>query len=174
MRHFCLSALLAITVSAPLAPLAPLAAQRLEHGRVAMSHSTQPGSESAYVPPAAVTATNASTGSMIVGGVIGGALGLFAGVAVGVAAENCAHSPNEWCGLGGGLLGGLIGEAIGVPVGVNFAAGGKGTLGRSAVISLGVSTIGLMTAVPTYGLSVLAIPPFQILTSIKTERRGST
>jgi len=155
-----------------------LSAQRIDDARVAMYAASSPATSTTPVHRSTAVAgasqTSSSTGAMVIGGIIGGVVGTFAGAVVGMSTENCQRSHDEYCGVAGGVIGGLLGEAIGVPVGVNWAANGRGTLRKSIPASIAMSAVCLVTGFASSGLSVLALPPMQIYTSIRVERFGKS
>ena len=166
MRHVILALMIATA--------SPLAAQRVDDAQVAM---VQPSSEASkarrFEAAKAVyvrAGTQASTRSMVIGGIIGGALGTFGGAMVGMALENCDGRTHRNCGVSGAILGGILGEAIGVPVGVNWVTNRRGRLSRSIPISIGL-VAGCIMAGGAFGIA--AIPPLQIYTSIRAERSST-
>ncbi len=162
-------------VLAALATAAPLAAQRLYDARSAVfRRDTIPTSPTAWrtesiAPPSA----QQSTPRMVVSGVLLGAVGMFAGGAVGYGVETSGGCVDEFCGLGGALLGGLVGETIGLATGVHLAGGKRGSLGAEIGGSFLFALLGVLVAIPTQGVGLLAIPPLQLWLTIRLEKAGA-
>ena len=106
------------------------------------------------------------TAILVGGGIVGGAAGLVGGYLA---------TPEAWRGSEyaptGAIIGAVLGEALLLPLGVHLANEGRGDYRRSALISVGIAGAGLLLAVPTLGISLLAVPPIQLFQSIQAERR---
>lgn len=117
----------------------------------------------------------APTVQLVLGGIAGGALGLYAGAHAGYAVEGIGVRADLWersseyapTGL---LLGAIVGETLLLPLGVHLVNGRQGKYWSSALLSGGVTAVGLLLALPTAGISLLVIPVGQLYTSVRNER----
>lgn len=117
-----------------------------------------------------------SAGWMLLGGVIGGAAGLVGGAYAGYKLE---RATGPWPGSSeyfpaGALWGAIAGESLLLPLGVHWGGGRRGSYARAAFASVSVTGIGLLLAVPTSGVSMLLVPPVQLIASMTTQSRRTT
>jgi hypothetical protein len=148
---------------------APLDAQRLAESRVGLA---RPDSAAAAVPGYAQVPEPASDVMMVGSAIAAGAAGLLVGGAVGAKLERCG--PDEWfCGLAGALIGGTVGVTVGIPIGVQ-AVGRQGHLGKKVGTSTLIVLGGLALAPVTSGISLLAVPPLQVVFSVREEKRAES
>ena len=103
-------------------------------------------------------------------GTVFGAAGIFAGAYVGAAAA-CGNTGDDYCELGGGLLGALAGEMLMLPLGVHYASS-HSSYGRKLLASSAVMLGGMVLAPVTAGISLLAVPPVQVLAAMRVENRA--
>ena len=149
-------------------------AQRLTDARGGAANSALPTgglaaeAESARRVGDAGAARNAAMAGM---GTLFAAGGLFAGAYVGAAAACGNSSHNDYCGLGGGLVGALVGEMIMLPMGVHYVSS-QSSYGRKLLASSAVMLGGMALAPLTAGISLLAVPPVQLLAAMHVERRA--
>lgn len=117
----------------------------------------------------------APTVLLVLGGIVGGALGLYAGAYAGYAVEGIGVRADLWERSNeyvpaGALLGAIAGETLLLPLGVHLVNGRQGKYWSSALLSAGVTAVGLLLALPTGGISLLVIPVGQLYTSVRNER----
>ncbi|HEU4829468.1 MAG TPA: hypothetical protein VFT04_09750 [Gemmatimonadales bacterium] len=125
------------------------------------------------LPPA--VRTHRSPVLLVLGGILGGAAGGVAGGLGGAAIEQsdgCRGS--DQCGLGGFIIGGAGGLALGAPLGVHVANGGRGSFGKSLLLSSLVTAAvgGLAYATRSEEIAYL-MPATQIGTAVIVEIRTS-
>lgn len=146
--------------------------QQLGASRVAFTLETAATSAPvARVPRVAPRDSVPSDGNMVAAGLLAGAAGLFGGAAIGYSMERC--EPDEWfCGLAGALIGGTVGSTVMVPFGVHLA-GGHASYGTQLGVSLLVAAGSVALAPVTAGISLLAMPVAQIVTSMDLEHRAA-
>lgn len=109
-------------------------------------------------------------GSMSFTGAVFAAGGIFAGAVIG-AKTACGGNSDDWCELGGGLIGATVGEVIMLPLGVHIASG-KVSYRRKLAVSSGVMLGGIVLAPLTGGVSLLAVPPVQLMMTVGMERKA--
>jgi hypothetical protein len=150
--------------------VAPTAdAQRLTSTRSG-ALAPAPLSDRALTPPSVPTVREASQTRMVATGTMFAVAGLVAGAYVG-AEMACAGDDDSWCDLGGGILGATAGEVLMLPLGIHIA-GSRTSYGKKLAVSSAVMLGGVALAAVTGGLSLLAVPPMQLMTIVAMENRA--
>lgn len=144
-------------------------AQRLADLRPAAAQATAFREAPAPATPQ-VFANTPDGGSMTFTGALFAAGGIFAGAVIG-AKTACGGNSDDWCELGGGLIGATIGEVVMLPMGVHIASG-KVSYRRKLAVSSGVMLGGIVLAPLTGGVSLLAVPPVQLMMTVGMERKA--
>ena len=145
-------------------------AQRLSDLRPAAAQASSFREDAGLPAPQQLPAVNRGPGSMAFTGAVFAAGGIFAGAVIGVKTA-CGGNSDDWCELGGGLIGATIGEVVMLPMGVHIA-GGKVSYGRKLAVSSGVMLGGLLLAPLTGGVSLLMVPPVQLMMTVNMENRA--
>lgn len=107
---------------------------------------------------------------MVLAGLLFGTGGVWAGAIIGARMEKCTGQ--YFCGFTGGLIGGIIGESIMLPIGVH-ASSHHSTLHAKVLSSLVVTAVGLAAAYPSRGMSLLFIPPAQLIATLAVEHKAA-
>ncbi|HET9452819.1 MAG TPA: hypothetical protein VFO66_00945 [Gemmatimonadaceae bacterium] len=145
-------------------------AQRLSDLRPAAAQASSFREDAGLPAPQQLPAVDRGPGSMAFTGAVFAAGGIFAGAVIG-AKTACGGNSDSWCELGGGLIGATIGEVVMLPMGVHIA-GGKVSYGRKLAVSSGVMLGGLLLAPLTGGVSLLMVPPVQLMMTVNMENRA--
>lgn len=162
IRTLSLLTLLALTLAGPIQ------AQERPTAWTSSEPPTWATSVEPLDPPAAPVPSKGA-------GVLAGTLGLVAGGAAGYFLEDAllCGPYDEYCGLAGAAVGAALGESLLLPLGVHLSGGRQGNYAWSALASVGIGSAGLLLAVPTRGLSLLAVPLWQLESAVRIERATS-
>ena len=159
---------IAIAGLALLLAATPADAQRLTETRTAVGVAELPpkaprsGSTGAPVGEPGATARMTLTGGLFAAG------GIFAGGYIGAGLACGGASADDWCELGGAIIGAMVGELVMLPLGVHVASG-KASYGGKLLASSGIMLAGIMLAPVTGGVSLLLVPPVQLMTTVGME-----
>lgn len=150
-----------------LVPMTALPAQRMDPSAFAATPSVGMTPRTFAIPLSAGDSV-ARVGAMAFSGIMAGALGAFVGGMAGYSMRSC--SADEWfCGMGEMFAGGLIGEVLLLPYGVHMN-GKRTTLGAKARVSAIIAGVGVAAAIPTQGVTLLVVPPAQVIALIAMEQ----
>ena len=145
-------------------------AQRLADLRPAAAQASSLRNDAGLPAPQPLPALDRSPGSMAFTGAVFAAGGIFAGAVIGARAS-CGGESDGWCELGGGLIGATVGEVLMLPLGVHIA-GGKVSYGRKLAVSSAVMLGGLLLAPLTSGVTLLMVPPVQLMMAVDLEKKA--
>ena len=146
-------------------------AQRLADLRPAAAQAASFREDAGLPKPQPLPEIDRGHGSMAFTGAVFAAGGIFAGAVIGSKMSCSGADSDDWCELGGGLLGATVGELVMLPLGVHIA-GGKVSYGRKLLVSSGVLLGGILMAPVTGGVSLLAVPPVQLMMTVNMEKRA--
>jgi hypothetical protein len=164
------------TIALSLLLLASAAqAQRLTETRTAATPALTPSTVVVSRGPEAVPGAPRLDGhprntAMAFTGTLFAIAGMYGGAYTGAAAM-CSGNPESMCDLGGAILGALAGEVLMLPLGVHFASSNT-SYARKLLASTIVMGAGIVFAPATAGISLLAVPPVQLMTLMNMENRA--
>lgn len=131
-------------------------------------------------PPFASTATRQAaqsedrSGSRALGGLLGATAGFFVVGVMGAAIDRgfAKSYCEDFCGLGGFVIGATVGESFGMVGGM--ALGGPGSRPSDLLISTGIAVAGILAAIATNEIYVLAaVPIAQLVVLLGPDRRAA-
>ena len=114
--------------------------------------------------------TNA--GQMLATGLFAAAVGVVGGAYVGYMVDQQNCNDDYFCGLLGGIVGAAVGSTVMIPLGIHLVSRHSSfwaKLGVSALMGAGAAAL----LRPTSGISALALPPVQLITTLVLEDRAT-